>query len=72
MRSFLDAAGRGWDAVLGKESYGTLVILFTARDGGQPRKAILAAETSLEATNELDALSDDEIRERLAGSVAWE
>lgn len=71
MRTFDDAAGRRWDAVLGKASYGTLVVLFTPRDGGEPRTSILQSETALEAERELGALSDDDLRDRLAGSAPW-
>jgi hypothetical protein len=73
MRSFTDPHGRRWDAVLGKESYGTLVIIFTPRGGGEGevRKAILAAQDQLAGARELDALGEEELRQRLAGSAPW-
>lgn len=71
MRRFTDADGREWDAVLGKESYGTLVVLFTPRAGGEPRKSILGAESQLGGALELEAMTDDELRERLGESVEW-
>lgn len=71
MRSFLDAAGARWHVTLGKESWGTLVLLFTPTDGGDARTSILAAETMFDATAELDALDDDDLRERLRDSRPW-
>ena len=71
MRDFTDDAGRRWQVVLGKESWGTLVLLFSPRAGGDTRTSILAAETSFGASAELDALSDDELRDRLRDSRPW-
>ena len=71
MRGFTDESGRRWQVVLGKESWGTLVLLFSPADGGDTRTSILAAETSFAATAELDALTDDELRDRLRESRPW-
>ena len=71
MRAFVDERGRAWEAVVGKESWGTLVILFSPRQGGEVRKSVLAAETPFGATAELERLTDDELRQRLAESVPW-
>ena len=71
MRSFLDDAGRRWEVVLGKASWGTLVLIFTPIEGGDARTSVLAAETSFDANAELDALTDDALRERLRGSRPW-
>jgi hypothetical protein len=71
VRRFTDDAGAAWEALVGKESFGTLVILFTPRAGGEPRKSILAAERPDDAERELDALSDDALRARLAESAPW-
>jgi hypothetical protein len=71
MRSFQDSAGAGWQVTLGKESWGTLVLLFTPMKGGEARTSILAAETMFDATAELDALDDDALRERLRDSRPW-
>jgi hypothetical protein len=70
MRRFPDRAGRTWEAAIGRESWGTFVLLFTGEDG--PRKAVLGAETQLDAQRELDALSDGQLRERLEGSQPWQ
>lgn len=71
MRAFTDDEGIRWDVVLGKESWGTLVLLFTPHAGGDARTSILAAETMLAANAELDALTDDQLRERLRDSRPW-
>lgn len=71
MRSFTDDAGQPWDVTLGKESWGTLVVLFTPRGGGEARTSVLAAETMFDASAELDALTDDALRERLRDSRPW-
>ena len=71
MRSFLDASGAAWQVTLGKESWGTLVLLFTPVTGGDARTSILAAETMFDATAELDALDDDDLRARLRDSRPW-
>lgn len=71
MRSFEDANGNIWDVSLGRESWGTLVLLFARRQGDEVRKTILASETTLEAQTELDTLAEEELRERLARSQPW-
>jgi hypothetical protein len=71
VRGFIDDAGRSWDVVLGKESWGTLVLLFSPRGGGDARTSILAAETPFAANAEMDALTDDDLRERLRDSRPW-
>jgi hypothetical protein len=71
VRSFFDDAGRRWEVVLGKESWGTLVLIFTPTAGGDARTTVLSAETSFDANAELDALTDNELRDRLRGSRPW-
>ncbi|HEY2065368.1 MAG TPA: hypothetical protein VGG84_05375 [Gemmatimonadaceae bacterium] len=71
MRTFTDADGARWDVVLGKESWGTLVLLFSPQAGGAARTSILAAETMFAANAELDALTDDQLRVRLRDSRPW-
>lgn len=71
MRSFLDDAGNAWQVTLGKESWGTLVLLFTPKPGGEARTSILNAETMFDANAELDALDDAALRERLRDSRPW-
>lgn len=71
MRSFLDDDGSRWQVTLGKESWGTLVVLFTPASGGESRTSILSSETMFDASAELDALDDDALRERLRDSRPW-
>lgn len=71
MRPFEDDAGQRWQVVLGKESWGTLVLLFTPMGAGESRTTVLAAETMLAANAELDAMSDDDLRARLRDSRPW-
>jgi hypothetical protein len=72
VRTISDAAGRIWDAVLGKQSFGTLLVLFTPRQGGESRTSILQSESMLDAERELDGMSDDELLARLHDSVPWQ
>jgi hypothetical protein len=62
---------RLWEVVIGRESWGTLVLLFSPVSGGDVRKSVLVAETMFEAEAELGALTDGELRERLALSSPW-
>ena len=71
MRRFPATDGVIWDAILGHESWGTFVVLFTPVAGGAARKAVLAGETALAAETELDAKTDDDLRELLAQSSPW-
>jgi hypothetical protein len=71
VRGFRDASGAAWDVTTGKESWGTLVLLFSPRAGGAPRKTVLGVETAFDAERMLDGMSDDELRARLAESVPW-
>jgi hypothetical protein len=68
MRVIEDAEGRSWDVVVGRGSWGSLVILFSLRGPNENRTSDLASETVRQAEQELAALTDDELRERLAGS----
>jgi hypothetical protein len=71
MRSFSDEQGVRWDAVVGRESWGSFVLLFTPTEGGEPRKAPLVAETMLEAEQELESLAEADLHSRLAASDPW-
>lgn len=72
MRVFIDEQGQSWTASVGRESYGMLVVLLVADGGGEVRKAMLAAETRLEAQQELQEMSEAELNARLQASVPWE
>lgn len=71
MRRFTDASGAAWQVTIGKESWGTLVLLFSPAGPGDARTSILHSETSFDASVELDALTDDDLRARLAESRPW-
>jgi hypothetical protein len=71
MRRFTSPDGASWDAVIGHESWGTFVVLFTPVEGGSVRKAVLSSETAMGAEVELDALGDDKLRELLVNSNPW-
>jgi hypothetical protein len=72
MRRFSDRAGRAWDVVVGRESWGALLALFVPADGGTVRQAMLAAAGYTEANQELEAMSDAELQALLDGSVEKE
>jgi hypothetical protein len=71
VRSFTDDAGNRWQVMIGKESWGTLVLLFSPESGGEARKSVLQSETMFDANAELDALTDDALRARLRDSAPW-
>jgi hypothetical protein len=71
MRRFTAIDGAVWDAVLGHESWGTFVVLFTPVKGGSVRKAVLSAETAIAAEVELDGFADEELREMLVHASPW-
>lgn len=71
MRALVDDHGQRWQVVLGKESWGTLVLLFSPDAGGDARTSILSSETMRDASAELDAMTDDDLRARLRDSRAW-
>lgn len=71
MRRFTDGDGALWDVITGKASWGTQVLLFAPRNGGETRQSVLAVETAMEANQVLDAATDEELRVLLAESVPW-
>jgi len=71
MRRFSASDGALWDAVIGHESWGTFVVLFTPIAGGDVRKTTIVEETALAAETELDAKSENELRALLAESSPW-
>ena len=71
MRRFVADNGALWDAVVGHESWGTFLVLFTPVAGGDARKVVLAEESALAAETELGEKSDDDLRTLLAQSNPW-
>ena len=71
MRALVDEHGQRWQVVLGKESWGTLVLLFSPDAGGDVRTSVLSSETMRDASAELEAMTDDDLRARLRDGLAW-
>ncbi len=71
MRSISDLQGREWDITVGKESYGTMVLIFALRSGEDIRRAELQADNALEAEQELGAMSESELCRELERAAAW-
>ena len=70
MRLFKDASGRGWEVVVGRQSWGAIVGIFVPQDGsGDLRESPLFASGYEEGNRELDALDLDELRALLTRSV---
>lgn len=66
MRTFTDATGRSWDVVAGRESWGAIFAIFIPRkESGEIRQTPLDAASYGEATVELDALSEEDLRAML-------
>ena len=71
MRDFEDEGGTRWDVTVGKESWGTLTLLFSRRRGREVRTLTLSEETPMAAERLLGELTEAELRERLAEAVPW-
>lgn len=71
MRRFSDADGRLWDAVVGRESWGTLYALFVPAGPGHDapvRQALLQSVGYDQAMRELELLDDDALRALFRGA----
>jgi hypothetical protein len=71
MRRFRDRDGTDWDAVLGRESWGTVLVLFVPVVAGAApvRQAPLSGSAYDTAVQELDGLDDAGLQELLDRSV---
>jgi hypothetical protein len=70
MRRFLDADGREWEVVVGRESWGAFVALFIAVEGEAAVRQTPLAASGYEAANaELGELDDEDLRELLDRSL---
>ncbi len=71
MRSFSDSHGQIWQAALGHESHGTLLIIFSRLGSFEVFKSGLDASNRLDAENEIAALSETELCNRLQSAAPW-
>jgi hypothetical protein len=70
MRRFTDAEGRVWDAVLGRESWGTLYAIFVpVQSGPAVRQTALPTDAVERASADLDDLDEAELRSLFERSV---
>jgi len=65
MRKFTDHGGVAWEAVLGRESWGGLVLLFVPPAGGPLRQAFFPADSYDIAVVELDSMPEAQLRQLL-------
>jgi hypothetical protein len=68
MRCFQDAEGRGWEAVVGRESWGAFFAIFVPAANGEVRQTQVEAVTWSDAERELDAMDDRGLHELLGRS----
>ncbi len=71
MRRFADQGGVEWTVALSAGSYGNITLMFCARGDTSVYWIALEATTAAEGESMLAALSDDELRARLADAEAW-
>ena len=65
MRTFVDSTGTAWEAVLGRESWGGLVLLFVPPAGAPIRQAFFPADSYDIAVVELDSMPEQRLRQLL-------
>ena len=69
MRRFQDPAGREWEVVVGRESWGTVVAIFVATgDPEPPREAMMEVSSADEGNRVLLTMSSEELHELLLAS----
>ncbi|MGH8397941.1 MAG: hypothetical protein ACRETA_06820 [Gammaproteobacteria bacterium] len=71
MRSFNDSSGQVWQAALGHESHGTMVIIFSRLGSFEVFKSRLDANNRLDAENEITDLSEQDLCVRLQTAEPW-
>jgi hypothetical protein len=69
MRRFRDPAGRAWEAVVGRESWGAFFAIFVPAGTEAVRQTQLQAATWADAERELEALDDPALHELLERST---
>lgn len=68
MRSIQDLAGATWDVAVGKESYGSMVLLFSRLGNEEVRRCAIEASSRLEAERMLSAFSLETLRSKLSAA----
>ena len=71
MLSITDEQGRRWEVVVGKESFGAMVFLFSSSDSDKVLRHSIAAGSRLEAERWLRQMSVDELRTMLNEATPW-
>ncbi|MGA9853034.1 MAG: hypothetical protein WBR15_08900 [Gammaproteobacteria bacterium] len=71
MRNFSDISGQVWQAALGHESHGNMVIIFSRLGSFEVFKSGLDANNRLDAENEIAALSEKDLCTRLQTAKPW-
>ena len=70
MRLFRDLEGREWEAIVGRESWGTVVAIFLLREeSGPPRQILLEGSSADEGARLLMEMTQAQLQELLAVSV---
>ena len=71
MRVYKDEEGRSWDAVVGRESWGAVVLIFVAREGSDPpRQTLMSVRSPEEGNRELKGMTEKELGDLFEGSAA--
>jgi hypothetical protein len=70
MRTFEDPSGRGWEVVVGRQSWGAVVAIFVPRDSSEDvRETPLSASSYEEGNDELEMLDVQGLCRLLAASL---
>ncbi|ODS92922.1 MAG: hypothetical protein ABS45_04765 [Comamonas sp. SCN 65-56] len=72
MRDFLDPDGRRWQAAPLYASYGQMLLVFSAMEGGAILHQPMAADTLAQAEDELAQLDDGALRTLLQQAQPWD
>lgn len=72
MRRFRDKQGRDWDAFIGRESYGTMVLLFSRVGSEALLKAFLDVDNARDAEEELAAMDERTLCRKLTAAKQWD
>ncbi len=71
MLSITDEQGIRWDVVVGKESFGAMVFLFSRADSDIVLRHAVSASSRLEAERSLRDVSLDDLRSLLRDAATW-